>query len=140
VTAFFDEEIPPSLDALERTTIPHRAGTALDHRWTTRVVVNGKVHGLYDQSQRVYQTGGELKRFVYWKAKLVTLDAKVWQAVINKADWLEIIDHERNECWRISGAKARKAAIRYNAGIGERVGVPIEAWATYTAEGKAKPR
>jgi hypothetical protein len=147
VGAFFD---PPTEDEqLTLSTVPRisretsrRAGTVLDHRWVHPISSMGKKrrtqHGLYDESQRLYQTGGELDKFVFWKMKLVSLSYEAWVQVVEKADWIEIIDNVRNECWRIPMARARKHAVRYEAGIGPRVGIPIKHWSIYTAKGTCK--
>lgn len=135
IKIFEEEQVaaPP-----ERKPPGSRAGTKLDHRWTHDVMVGKKQHGLYDESQRVYQTGGELKKFIYWRDHLVTFSAAAWRQVIDKVDWLEVIDHERNEAWRISAKRARDNARRYDAGIGERIGVPMDQWTVYDSEGKPK--
>lgn len=135
---FFEEEPPKRLGHVEGADLDIRAGTKLDHRWAEQISIDGKVHGLYDQSQRVYQTGGVFTKFVYWKEKKVSLDLRVWREIIDKVDWIEIIDHEKNECLRIAGEKARKHASIYNAGIGDRIGIPIEHWTWYDASGRRK--
>ena len=146
VGAFFD---PPTEDEqLTLSTTPkvsretsRRAGTVIDHRWSHPIMGTGKrrtQHGLYDESQRIYQTGGELDKFVFWKMKLVSLSYEAWVQVVEKADWIEIIDNVRNECWRVPMARARKHAVRYEAGIGPRVGIPIKHWSIYTAKGTCK--
>ena len=142
--AFFDE-LPPEPDVpyigpgVSRETVTHRAGTALDHRWTHRVEAKGRKgvrqHGLYDERQRVYQTGGEISNFVYWKKRLVSFSREAWDQVAEKTDWFEVIDHEKNECWRISGVRARRYAIRYDAGLGPRVGIPMEKFTIITSRG-----
>lgn len=125
-----------------RQMVGDRAGTQLNHRWTSEIKGTGrrgtKVHGLYDQSQRIYQTGGELKNFIYWKKRLVTLAYDAWQQIYQKADWIEIIDHERNECWRIAMKKAVRAAVKYDAGLGPRIGVPMDDWMVITRDGKVR--
>lgn len=144
VPAFFEEqaiapEVPYVGPGVERHEIQHRAGTELNHRWTHRIEGHGRKgkrqHGLYDESQRVYQTGGELSNFVYWKRHLVSIADEAWKQVWQRADWIEVIDHERNECWRISTAKAVKHAIRYDAGIGPRVGIPMDRFDIITSRG-----
>jgi hypothetical protein len=92
-------------------------------------------HGLYDEKQRVYQTGGELSNFVFWKRKQVTLAYDAWRQIYQRADWIEVIDHERNEAWRISMAKALKYGVKYDAGIGPRIGIPMEFWDVITSRG-----
>ena len=144
--AFFEEgalapEVPYRGPGVDRKEVVHRAGTALNHNWTHRIQGRGKkpkLHGMYDESQRVYQTGGELKNFIYWKLHVVSIDEDAWRQVRDKADWLEVIDHERNECWRIARQKFLKHAVRYSAGIGPRVGVPMEFWTVITSRGTIK--
>jgi len=88
VGAFFE---PPTEDAqlvlgpeikIKRET-SRRAGTVLDHKWVHPILSEGKrrrtKHGLYDESQRLYQTGGELDKFVFWKMKLVSLSYDAWR-------------------------------------------------------------
>lgn len=147
VPAFFSDEcekprveLPYVGPGVEREEITYRAGTHLDHRWTHKVqgvARRGKheVLGLFDESQRVFQTGGEFSAFVYWKLDLVTLPLPTWEKVRGVADWLEIVDHEKNECWRIAKAKFLKHAIRYNAGIGPRIGVARNHWDVISADG-----
>ena len=133
-------ELPYVGPGVEREEITHRAGTVLNHKWTHKVegkARRGKhaVLGLYDESQRVFQTGGEFSAFIYWKLKLVTLPWETWVRIRGIADWIEIVDHEKNECWRISKTKFMKHAVGYNAGIGERVGVAMNNWDIITAQG-----
>jgi len=144
IPAFFEEdaiapEVPYLGPGVERELIQTRAGTILDHRWTSEVKSKGRrgvrVHGLYDQKQRVYQTGGELSNFIYWKKHLVSISDEAWRQVWEKTDWLEVIDHEKNECWRIAMAKALKHAVRYDAGIGPRVGIPMHLFDVLTSKG-----
>jgi hypothetical protein len=136
-------ELPYVGPGVAREEIRHRAGTHLDHRWTHKVegdAKRGKVPtlGLFDESQRLFQTGGELKSFVYWKLHLVTLPAETYRRIRMIADWIEIIDHEKNECWRISMTKFETNAVRYNAGIGERVGAPMDLWTVITSSGRQR--
>lgn len=147
IPAFFPDEreekpvveLPYVGPGVEREEIVRRAGTLLDHRWTHKVIGQGRrgkiVHGLYDERQRVYQTGGEMSQFIFWKKKLVSLSLEAYRLGTGAADWIEIIDHERNECWRIATGKFRKHAVKYNAGIGDRIGCPMELWDVITARG-----
>ena len=144
IPAFFEEEaeaplVPYIGPGVEREEVATRAGTQLDHHWTHRITGHGRKgrtqHGLYDERQRIYQTGGELSNFVYWKRKLVSINSDAWSQILMKADWIEIIDHERNECWRISMKKAIAHAVRYSAGIGPRVGIPMAKWDVITQAG-----
>lgn len=135
-------EIPYVGPGVSREEITYRAGTRLDHRWTHKIIGKGRrgqiVHGLFDESQRVYQTGGELSAFIFWKRHLVSISIDAWRRIGNVADWIEIIDHENNECWRISGVRFTKNAVRYEAGIGERIGCPMDLWTVITAAGRIK--
>lgn len=140
---FFEEtpepEKPYVAPGVTREEVAVRAGTTLDHRWTSPVEGHGRKgklqHGLYDQKQRIFQTGGELSRFVYWKEHLVTFSYDAWKQVAMKTDWFEVVDHERNECWRIAGEKARTNAVIYDAGLGKRVGVHMDLFDVITARG-----
>lgn len=133
-------ELPYVGPGVDREEIQYRAGTRLDHRWTHKIEGTARrgrhqVLGLFDESQRVFQTGGEFSAFIYWKLRLVTIPIETWRRINNYADWIEIIDHEKNECWRMATAKFRKHAITYNAGIGERVGVNMDKWDVITERG-----
>lgn len=141
-------ELPYVGPGVDREEITYRAGTRLDHRWTHKIMGRGRrgplVHGLYDESQRVFQTGGEMSAFVYWKHHLVTLSEDAWKKVKGIADWIEIVDHETNRCWRIAKVKFLNHAVRYDAGIGPRVGCAMDLWdvidarGNYWQEGKLK--
>jgi len=144
VPLFYEEdallpEVPYIGPGVDRNEIQTRAGTVLDHRWTHRVEGRGRrgvrQHGLYDEKQRIYQTGGELSNFIYWKRHLVSIAYEAWSQVWQKVDWIEVIDHEKTECWRISMGKAKKHAVKYDAGIGPRIGIPMELWDVITARG-----
>ena len=137
-------EVPYVGPGVERAEIVHRAGTRLDHRWTHKIEGTArrgrhKVLGLYDESQRVFQTGGEMSAFIYWKLGLVTLPLETWERIRGVADWIEIIDHERNECWRIAKARFLKHAVKYESGIGPRVGVRRDHWTIIRADGMVMP-
>ena len=125
-----------------REAVQQRAGTTLNHSWTHKIMGSGRrgklTHGLYDESQRIYQTGGELKNFIYWKKRYVTIAEDAWRQIFGKVDWIEVIDHERNECWRISMKKAERAAVKYDAGLGPRVGIPMDLWTVIKADGTVR--
>ena len=147
LTAFFDDPEPEPArlgEAPLRPAVSGRAGTPIRHEFASDVVSQArrgrKLHGLYDESQRLYQTGGELSSFVFWKKNLVSISMEAWRLVFDKIDWIEIIDHERNECWRIQARKAAKFGVSYEAGIGERFGVPMDLWDVITADGKYRKR
>lgn len=147
----FYEEPPPDPEEIAylgtvvpRPPIAGRAGTPLDHKHTVEVRGQGRrgslIHGLYDESQRLYQSGGELSSFVFWKRNLISISKEAWVAIVGKADWIEMIDHEHNECWRILVRKAVKHAVVYDAGIGERVGIPMDLWDVIRGSGTYKKR
>lgn len=139
-------ELPYVGPGVNREEIVYRAGTRLDYRWTHKIEGRGRrgvtLHGLYDESQRIYQAGGEMSQFIFWKRKIVSLSIEPWRRISAIADWVEIVDHERNECWRISMKKFVKHAVKYNAGIGDRVGCDMDLWdrinshGTYVHHGK----
>jgi hypothetical protein len=142
--AFFEDEPPPPEvpylgTAVTRKDVKQRNGTKLDHKWTHAIEGQGRKgkrqHGLYDEKQRVYQTGGEISNFVYWKKRLVSMAKEAWDQIHLKVDWIEVIDHEKNECWRISGLKAHRYHQVYDAGLGPRVGIPMEKWDIITSRG-----
>lgn len=142
--AFFEDEpdepeVPYLGSSVTREEVKHRVGTKLDHRWTHPIEGQGRKgkrqHGLYDERQRVYQTGGEISNFVYWRKRLVSFAKEAWDQVYLKVDWFEVIDHEKNECWRISGEKARHYMQTYDAGLGPRVGIPMSKFDIITSRG-----
>lgn len=144
MAAFFDEEpaipeVPYIGPGVTRKEVKTRAGTKLDHRWTHAIEGTGRKgtrqHGLYDERQRIYQTGGEISNFVYWRKKLVSFAKVAWDQVALKTDWFEVIDHEKNECWRVSGEKARRYMQVYDAGLGPRVGIPMDKFDIVTSRG-----
>lgn len=146
---FSDPTPPPEEVAYVGTSVPRppingRAGTPLNHKFVVEVTGAGRrgrmIHGLYDTSQRVYQSGGELTSFVFWKKGLVTMSKDAWTAIVGKADWIEMIDHEHNECHRILVKKAVKHAVVYEAGIGERIGIPMDLFDVIRGSGTYKRR
>jgi hypothetical protein len=82
------------------------------------------------------QLGGERSRFLYRARAAVTLAAEVWDAVADRARWVEVVDHERNECWRVPASCVRAHGFRYDAGIGPRVGVPERCFIVVDADGQ----
>lgn len=149
VGAFFQPEVEDDLPklgpVLTKPDASRRAGTVLDHRWTHPISTKGKSgkrvkNGLYDESQRIYQTGGEIDKFVFWKLKVVSVAYDAWTQVSEKVDWIEIIDHRRNECWRVPMARAKKYLVKYEAGVGKRIGVPIRHWDIVSASGTIRQK
>lgn len=144
---FFDPPVPEEAhlgEAPVRPAVAGRAGTPLRHEHTTEITGQGRrgklVHGLFDESQQLYQSGGELSSFVYWKKHLVTLSIDAWRQIFERAEWIEMIDHEHNECWRLRTSKALKYGVTYSAGIGDRFGVPVDLWDVITSDGKYRRR
>lgn len=131
-------KLPDKIDPKARPPTKDRAGTSLDPRWSHVIKIGPKVHGLFDERHRIYQTGGELSNFVYWKLHLVSFDARVWMQVKDKVDWIEVLDHQRNECWRIAMGKAVKNLVTYQGGIGTRVGIPMRFWDVIRLDGSYK--
>ena len=124
----------------ERQQVEERAGTQLDHRFTRKIMSGRKEHGLLDERQRVYQSGGELKNFVYWKLKVVSFDAEVWDQIAGKVDWFEMLDHPKNECYRIEATKAYDNLVEYVDSIGRRVGIPLDRWDIIPADDETRYR
>lgn len=117
-----------------RLPVAQRAGTQLDHEHTKNIMAPGPkrlvpvVHGVLDESQGVYQSGGELDNFVFWRLRLMTIAQPVWEQIKDVAKTIEIIDHPRNKCYSISTKEFAEHMVAYNAGIGPRVGAPLELW------------
>ena len=106
IPVFFEEEaeapaVPYIGPGVEREEVQTRAGTQLDHRWTHRITGKGRKgvtqHGLLDERQRIYQTGGELSNFIYWKNRWVTFAEDAWRQFNQKVDWIEVIDHDTRQ-------------------------------------------
>jgi hypothetical protein len=141
-----DEEEGESEQARERYMLPgeirppigERAGTVLDHRFTDPIKGSARrgvtQHGSLDRRQRLYQGGGELKNFVYWKHKSVTIAQDVWEQIRGNADWIEMLDHQKNEVYRIDMDSAIRLGRTYDAGIGPRWEVPLNAFDRLDAE------
>lgn len=131
------EAAAPDLPKLSRP-VSERAGTVLDHRFTTEVLVDRdgkKVKcGLIDSSKSLYQLGGEINNLVLWKDKLVGFGIEEWDA-IKGLEWIEVIDSTKNECWHTDMATAIKLGRTYDAGAGPRYGVPVAAFAVIDASG-----
>jgi hypothetical protein len=119
-----------------------RAGSTINA--STCLIVYGapvhgkkKIHGYLDPKQRLYQAGGELTKFVYWKKKGVSFDRSVWTDINQSCivDTIEMIDHDRNECYKIPLTRAIAHVEVYNEGYGSRVCVPLRLWDRIDASG-----
>lgn len=112
-----------------------RAGTRIDKQF--REAIQGPAykagawvfHGWLDTRQSVYQTGGEGRNFILQKRQAVTLPLSVWIDVCERVDWIEVIDHDLNRCYRIRSDIADREGTQYNEGIGVRFAVPVRWWA-----------
>lgn len=132
-----------------RLPIDKRAGTQLDWRagnceqvYGPRYMQSGMtVHGTLDHRQRVYQSGGEYKNFYYQAKNAITLPLSVWQAVKDKCEWIEMIDHELNHCYRVRTSIAAQTGFEYETDIKERryhrFAVPRNKWER--SEGPIEP-
>lgn len=127
-----------------RKPVPERAGTPINHANAEKILgkaAKGKmVHGILDKDTGVYQCGGELKNFVYWKEQLVSIGKDVWDQIANRAKFIEIVDHKKNECYRTNIETAKKYGRIYNAGIGPRYGVPLECFGIARADGTLRKK
>lgn len=88
--------------------------------------------GYIDSSAHLYQGGGEAEDFIYWKERLVTFQADLWEQLCGPLgrhiQYLEMVDRVANRVYRTSFQTARDAGHWYDAGIGKRWGVPLECW------------
>src|SRR5512146_367999 len=123
----------------KRLPVGERAGTELDWRGGNCVPViapmptNPSVlmnHGAIDKRQRTYQNGGEFRNFLFSKLGVLSLDLNAWNQVLASEDveFVELIDRDLNECWRIRKPTAIECGYEYDAGIGPRWGVPTGYW------------
>lgn len=132
-------------DPPAREEIPRRAGTHLDHRFTKPVMAtarNGtRQHGVIDTRNEIYQCGGESRNFIYANKNWVSMAESIWRTLlppetgIPVVKAMEFIDHGENICYRISMREAIKNVHYYTAGIGLRVGFPVERFIVYDADG-----
>lgn len=113
----------------ERLPKTDRAGTQINHATTEKVYHAGKLHGLIDYSNQLYQCGGEYGRFVYHRLGIITLPLDVWQYIAERCDFIEMIDHSLNRCYRLSVARFAETAIEYRDKVGSRIGAPTRLWA-----------
>lgn len=119
-----------------RVAVQHRAGTHLLPN-AYPVVIRRVHHGMLDRQQRVWQHGGEAKNFVRWSMKAITIDLAVWEIVHDLVDRLEMVDHVRNECYRVGIQDARELGTVYrDPKIGDRYAIPLSAWEILDAQGQ----
>lgn len=119
---------------LDKPPVTERAGTHLTGK---KIPVYGSAkkkrsqHGVISLSDRLYQTGGELRNFLFDKLKCISMDLAVWNTILdywedNKIDTMEFIDHDANRCYTIDIAVADQVRYEYEAGIGPRWGVHLK--------------
>lgn len=126
----------PQPAVTKNTPIEDRAGTRLDHRFTrlvSGVRENNKRidFGTIDTRQRIYQHGGDLSKLVYWKLKVAAFGPEEWRVIKVEADFIELIDHNTNKCYRISVADAKEKGYVYEGKVGRRWGVPLDLFTVY---------
>lgn len=124
--------------AAPRLPTSQRAGTRLLYEPRGNVIpVLGrtdrgvKEHGYIDRRQRIYQCGGELSNFVYWKDDLMSFAEDVWHQInAGGVDMIEVVDHTRNRVFRLSIQRAREGHWYESEknSIGRRWGVPFRWW------------
>jgi hypothetical protein len=119
----------------DRVSVTERAGTRLSDAKVAVPDAKGRIHGYLDTDQRIYQGGGELMNFVYRAKNLISLDLQVWQFIQPYVDRIEMIDHGRNEVYEVSSRLFSQGFQVYEAGIGKRVGLPIDHWTRKDAGG-----
>jgi hypothetical protein len=84
-------------------------------------------HGTLDMAKRLYQCGGEAGNFIYRRLQLVSMALVVWERIQMDCNRLEFIDHMQNQCYAIRTYCCRlHPGQRYDAGIGPRIGWPID--------------
>lgn len=125
----------------ERLPYQQRAGTHLDHRFVRKFWDRGKDAGSLDESQRVYQHGGEFNDFVLWKRHAITIPRLVWDDVKNSSDQLEMVDNVKNEVYIIDTPDAQIYGFCYtDPKIGPRFGVDLWFWLAYDGHDEIVPK
>jgi hypothetical protein len=110
---------------MDRPAIKDRAGTHLKRSACEPIYGTGKSHrqiGTLDNDQRVFQCGGEISNFLYKSRMLISLPWDVWEQVRLRCDWLEIVDHEENVCYRVhvSVGPATTTTVSYSSSSGAK--------------------
>jgi hypothetical protein len=90
------------------------------------------LHGTYCPVTRVYQSGGDYNEVVYWKRRVIPVHPAVWSQILKfepTVERLEFVIHDADDmCYSVGLTAIRDKVIRFNDGIGERVGLPIDAF------------
>lgn len=125
----------PQKAVTKNTPVDQRAGTLLDHRFTRLVTGerDGKKisFGTLDSRQRIYQHGGDLSKLVYWKLRVAAFGPEEWRVIKVDADFIELIDHNTNKCYRITVEDAKTKGYVYEGKVGRRWGVPLDLFTVY---------
>jgi hypothetical protein len=124
---------------MDRPAIKDRAGTHLKRSACEPIYGTGKSHrqiGTLDNDQRVFQCGGEISNFLYKSRMLISLPWDVWEQVRLRCDWLEIVDHEENVCYRVHVSVAIQFGTSYDNSLGKRFGLTVGRWACYDHNGQ----
>lgn len=124
----------PAVPVVEqKPEVSGRAGSHLSLGSKVSVWARGKdptkkeVHGTLDMAKRIYQTGGEAGNFILRSKGLITMALDAWRRAEDGSDTMEFIDHTRNVCYRVrTYVLRRNRGTQYDAGIGERIGWPID--------------
>lgn len=120
--------------------ITRRAGHTINHARARKVHDRrlGRFCGFLDPSQRLYQWGGQLAKNVFWKRRLVPLGLEEWAQIKDAVDTIEFIDDEIR-CYRVDMVTARRWAETFDGGAGLRVGIPLDSFDLYDADGLHEP-
>lgn len=111
------------------------------------VHANGKKHGDVCPSLSLYQGGGDLKRFLYHKEMLISLDLGVWKHLSTpmvsrdgsrdyRVKTIEMVDHTFDLLFCIPVHVAAATGHPYHAGIGPRWGVHYSHWEIKNPQGQ----
>ena len=133
---------PREATVWDRMPIELRAGTHVDQHFAIPIFGTSKRgtmrHGTLLKNMRVYQCGGEIDNFVYWKEHAVTIAYDVWlqirDGVVREgrrygADVIEVVDHRRNRVWRVDMSVARERGRAYEDSqhsIGKRWAIHLD--------------
>lgn len=114
------------------TRIDHTAGNAIEIQCRQPLTGLVALAGWLDRRQRVFQSGGRLREFCFFKERLHSLPSDVWEELRTRwadaVDVIELVDYEAGRVYRVAFAVARAEGRWYQAGIGPRWGVPTELW------------
>jgi len=115
----------------DRTTPPkQRPGTQLSKNAVKvydSAIRSNVAMGMLDRKQALFQTGGEARNFIFRKKQWITLPESVWVDLLQEEiDLIEWVDHQKNRCFSIPMHVATQVVQTYDAGIGPRVGFPLD--------------